>query len=132
MPAVPKRGLPDDLSPELAAYLKRFEREDWFEASWFTGQELLAFDWTGRTMQRTAMVDERVAHLFAAGRRGFPFAEWPAGTPIQYAEQSRDGMRVEWVEVYAEIVREFHDDVLPRVRALGPPDLVRFVVTASW
>ena len=131
-PVVPKRGLPADLSPELAAYLKLFEREDWFEASWFTGRELLTFDWTSRSMRRTAMVDERVAHLFADGRRGFPFAEWPAGIPIQIAGQSRDGVRVEWVELYAEVVRDFYSDVLPRVAALERPDDVRVVVTASW
>lgn len=80
-------------------------------------------------MRRRAMVDPRgrPVHRLPAG---FPLADWPAGVPVAYAEWSRGGVEVEWLESYAEIVSECDSDVLPRLAALGPPDQVRLVVSA--
>lgn len=136
-PVVPRRGLPPDLSPELSAWLRRYEGEPWFNpdwlaTTWFTAGEAAAFGWDERVMKRRAYVPPPAAPLFVGCPRGFPLARWPAGVPVSYAGWSRNGVEVEWRESYAEIVPEFARDVLPRLPALGPPDEVRFVVVASW
>ena len=114
-PVVPRRGLPADLSSELAAWLRRHEGESWFAATWFTAREAAEFGWTNRVMRRRAYVAPQVAPLFAGCPRGFPWARWPAGVPVSYAGWSRDGVEVEWLESYAEIVPEFVRDVLPQL-----------------
>lgn len=135
-PVVPRRGLPNDLSPELSAWLRRYDGEewnyDWYFPTWFTAQEAADFGWAYRFMRRRAYVAPQMAPLFAACPRGFPWAGWPAGVPVSYAEWSRDGIEVEWLESYAEVVSEFVNEVLPTLSGLGPPDLVRLVVVASW
>jgi hypothetical protein len=137
IPVVPRRGLPPDLSPELSAWLRRYEGESWFDATWyvttwFTAREAAEFGWDDRIMRRQAYVRPEAAPLFAGCPRGFPLARWPAGVPVSYAGWSRDGVEVEWLESYAEIVPEFARDVLLRLTALGPPDHVRLIVLSSW
>jgi hypothetical protein len=131
-PVVPRRGLPPDLSSELAAWLRRYEGESWFDATWFTAREAAEFGWPDRIMRRQAYVPVPAAPLFAGCPRGFPWSRWPANVPISYAAWSSDGVEVEWLESYAEIVPEFARDVLPRPSALGPPDQVRLIVASSW
>jgi hypothetical protein len=131
-PVVPRRGLPTDLSSELSAWLRRHEGESWFGTTWFTAREAVDFGWADRVMRRQAYVTPQAAPLFADCPRGFPWDRWPAGVPVSYAGWSRDGVEVEWLESYAEIVPEFARDVLPQLAALGPPDQVRLVVAASW
>ncbi len=131
-PVVPRRGLLQDLSPELEAWLRRHEGEDWFEATWFTAREAVEFGWINRIMRRRAYVVPQVASLFAGCPRGFPLTKWPADVHISYAGGMRDGVEVEWLETYAEIVPEFVCDVLPQLNKLGLTDQVRLVVVASW
>lgn len=133
-PVVPRRGLPADLSPELSAWLRRHEHEGkwWFRTTWFTAREAAEFGWADRIMRRRAYVVPQAAPLFAGCPHGFPLASWPTGVPISYAGSSRDGVEVEWLESYAEIVPEFVRGVLPQLVALGPPDQVRLVIAASW
>ena len=85
-----------------------------------------------RIMRRQAYVTPQAAPLFKGCPRGFPLARWPADVPITFAGWSRDGVEVQWLQSYAEIVPEFVRDVLPQLAALGPPDQVRLVVEASW
>ncbi|MFO0966958.1 MAG: hypothetical protein U0793_15400 [Gemmataceae bacterium] len=44
----------------------------------------------------------------------------------------RDGVEVEWLESYAEIVPDFCAEALPQLAAAGDPGEVRLVVSASW
>lgn len=125
------RGLPSDLSAELASWL-RHDGDARYTDTWFTRRELDAFGWQDRIMRRRAMVDPRVAALFAGCPRGFPLANWPAGVPVSYAEYQRGGVAVEWLESYAEIVPEFCRDMLPRLANVGSPDNARLVVSACW
>jgi hypothetical protein len=133
VPIAEARGLPPDPSPEVATWLGRWAADPAyaasFAASWCTARELLEFDWTGRIMQRQAMVDGRVAHLFAGRRRGFPRSEWPKDVQVSYAVWKRDGVEVEWEESYAEIVGDFYSAILPQLRLYGPPDDVRVVLS---
>jgi hypothetical protein len=131
-PVVPPRGLPTDLSAELAGWLRRDEGATWLATNWFTRRELDAFGWEERIMRRRAMVDPRVAGLFAGCPQGFPLANWPAGVAVSYSGWMRDGVEVEWLESYAEIVSKFYSGVLPRLAGLGSPDQVRLVAAASW
>jgi hypothetical protein len=132
MPVAPLRGLPDDLSPELAGWLRLHDGKVGFAANWFTKHELDMFGWEERLMRRQAMVEPRFAALFAGCPRGFPFAKWPKDVPITYAGQLRDGIEVEWIESYAEIVPEFCRDAIPQLSTLGPADHVRLVVAAFY
>ena len=127
VPVAEARGLPPDLSPEVAAWLARYAEDRRFEGCWCTAEELLEFDWTGRMMQREAMVESRVAHLFAGRRRGFPYKERPSDLPIRYATWMKDGIEVEWEESYAEIAFDFYSSVLPQLKLHGSPDEVRVV-----
>ncbi|WP_165250139.1 hypothetical protein [Paludisphaera soli] len=131
-PVVPRRGLPSDLSQHLSDWLRPLEHDDSVHASWFTRAELGAFGWETRIMRRRAMVDPRVAGLFAGCPRGFPASSWPKDLPISYAGWRRDGITVEWLESYAEIAPDFHEDVPPRLAALGSPEGVRLVVASYW
>lgn len=126
-PVVVPRGLPADLSAELAGWLQQWAGERWFATSWFTAREALGFGWTERIMRRRAMVEPQFADLFAGCPRGFP-----QGTPVRIAGWMRDGVEVEWLESYAEIVPDFCAAVLPQLAAAGPPDEVRLIVSASW
>lgn len=44
----PCRGLPPDVSPEVADFERPRHRYGLFDHSWLTLEELLAFDWTGK------------------------------------------------------------------------------------
>lgn len=132
IPVVPQRGLPVDLSPELNAWLRRYQDDVSAACTWFTCREATDFAWRSRLMRRRAYVPLEAAPLFAGCPRGFPLAHWPVGVPIKYAEWSRDGVEVEWVESYEEIVTEFVHEVLPQLTSLGQPDQVRLVVLAGW
>lgn len=131
-PVASPRGLPPDLSTEVARWLRRHEADPSFTHTWFTRRELDGFGWEDRIMRRRAMVDRRAASLFADCPCGFPLANWPADVPVSYAGFIRGGVEVEWLESYAEIVPEFYREVLPRLAVLGPPDDVRLVLCASW
>lgn len=131
-PVASPRGLPSDLSAEVASWLRRHEADPSSTHTWFTRRELDAFGWDNRIMRRRAEVDPRAARLFADCPRGFPLANWPTDVPIEYCGAMRGGVVVEWLESYAEIVREFYGEVLPRLAALGPPDDVRLILWASW
>lgn len=126
------RGLPPDLSPEIAAWLGIRTEDPGFSATWYAARELLDFDWTGRIMQRRAMVDPRAAHLFAGGPRGFPWKDWPKDIPVSCAEWMRDGVSVEWEESYAEAAGDFYSEVLTQLRTQGPAGEVRIVLSFYW
>lgn len=128
---VAPRGLPRDLSSEVAGWLRPDEGEPWFASTWFTAREALAFDWN-RIMRRRAMVDPRAAGLFASLPRGFQRAGWPPDVPVSYASYRQGGVTVEWLEPYADIAADFHSGVLPRLAEAGPPDAVRLAIAASW
>ncbi|HMA37435.1 MAG TPA: hypothetical protein VKY74_23480 [Chloroflexia bacterium] len=126
----PPRGLPADVSAEVCAWAsccQLGEEDGAFGASWLTLRELRAFDWTGQSIQKQAMVDPVVAALFHPDAP-FPYAAWPPDQPIQYAEYHRGGVTVRWRETYAESAGiDFLDGVLPLLEQLGPPDGVRIV-----
>lgn len=71
-PVVAKRGLPKDLSPELAAWFGRDPSEPPLDANWFTAGEARAFGWSERIMRRRAYVPVEAAPLFRGCPRGFP------------------------------------------------------------
>jgi hypothetical protein len=122
----PPRGLPGDLSEPLRIWHAQNDGDTWSE-SWLLLKEMLEFDWQGKTIRRQAIVDARCAHLFAPGQKGFPYAQWPAGLGIGYAEAG-SGVQVTWEESYAEAVGpSFFKQVLPRLKSFGPPEQVRVV-----
>lgn len=126
-PVAPCRGLPDDLSPEVAAF-ERPRHDGLFGHSWLMLDELIAFDWRGQVVQKVAMVDPEVASLFEDNPLGFPFERWPKGKQISYSLMSRSGVGVRWRETYEQSAGpEFMDEVILRLRSFGPPDCVRIV-----
>ena len=122
----PRRGIPDDLSPEIKNYFESLrsdqsytaslpldekQREAWrrcdmdqeLRPGWLTLEELVDFDWHGKRIQRYARVDECVAHLFHP-ERGFPFHEWPQGIECAYSRMDKGSKYCNaiWTETYAE------------------------------
>ena len=126
-PIAPCRGLPGDVSPEVLDF-ERSWHEDNFGHSWLGLEELIRFDWKGRIIQKTAMVDPEAAPLFEGNPLGFPYHGWPEGRQISYAEASRSGVRVRWRETYEESAgRFFLEGVLTKLQSFGPPGSVRIV-----
>jgi hypothetical protein len=123
----PPRGLPSDLSPELAPWAAYFDSGA-FGHSWYLLAELQAFPWSKLTIKKRAMVSPAVAPLFAGGEGPFPYDRWPADEEVRFAEWSRDGVHVTWVETYAQSAgTEFLDGVLQRLATYGAPEDVRVV-----
>jgi hypothetical protein len=120
------RGLPSDASKELLDWHNHW-KGDAFAESWLLLEELLAFDWHGKTILRRGVVNPAAAHLFPPGRIGFPNAEWPTGIPISAANQG-SGVEVTWIDTYAQAVgQEFVDRTLTTLQHYGSPGLVRIV-----
>src|SRR5258708_3149017 len=63
------RGFPDDMSEELRKDSLLFYGHD---PGWVTLRELLDFDWEGKTIPRSAVVNRSLAHLFGDGKQTFP------------------------------------------------------------
>lgn len=121
------RGLPPDLSPELASYYESLGDDPPQPSSWLLLSEILRVDWHGRGLSREAMVDARAAHLFTDPTAPFPSVRWPAGVQQGYAAWMQGGVLVRWRETYAQAVGE---DVLQMFRGLkrhGKPSRVRLV-----
>jgi hypothetical protein len=106
------------------------------DPGWAMFRELLCFDWDGKTMRRTAIVDSSIAHAFVDER--FDRAQIPA--PYGFAIEGRQvrfpfglanegrGTRVYWTETYRDAVgREFLDRLFDVLHRFGPPDDVRIV-----
>ncbi len=122
----PRRGIPNDFSPEIKSYFESFQSNEsgttwlpqdekqraiWIaydndmelRPGWLTLEELVNFDWHGKRIKRYGRVDERVAHLFHP-ERGFPFREWPQGIPCGYSRMHKEDeyCNASWTETYAE------------------------------
>ena len=130
-PIVPRRGRPVDLCQQLADYFHSFDGDDGTVFSWFTTEELNAFDLNTRVMTRQAYVPTEAASLFRSGPFGFPLQDWPSGVPVTIADWSRDGTEVNWKETYATIIKEFVDVVPVQLAMAGPPAKTRLVMMAN-
>lgn len=98
----PRRGRPDDLSPEVKSWFEYFQDDELYE-SWLTLEELVNFDWHGKRIKIYAIVDKRVTHLFHP-ERGFPSREWPEGIQCGYSTTVKGNAycNASWTETYAE------------------------------
>jgi hypothetical protein len=127
-PIAPCRGLPADVSPEVLDFERPRHDDGLFGHSWLSLEELLDFDWKGRVIQKTAIVEPNVAPLFQDNPMGFPFERWPEGKQIAYSLWMRSGVSVRWRETYAQSAGpEFMEGVLPKLKSFGPPESVRIV-----
>jgi hypothetical protein len=97
----PPRGLPEDVSDIIRAWYDSWEGYA-HNASWLYFEEILNFDWKDKVIQRCAMVDPRVAHLFRDNPLGFPSKNWPTGVQMSYATYMKEGVEVRWKQTYAE------------------------------
>lgn len=129
---VPRRELPMDLSRVLREHFKYYSYDDGLVYSWFTTDELIAFNLQSKTMIRQAYVDTEVAYLFADCPTDFPALLWPKGKQIRIAEWSREGTQVRWRESYASIVREFTDVFPEALLKVGSGKQTRLIVQAGW
>jgi hypothetical protein len=113
------RGFPEDMSHELRADSHLTVGHD---AGWVSLRELSEFDWDGRRITRTGVVEPWLADCFGDGGQPFPKGR------VFGVSQSGPGTRVTWVESYRESAGEkFLDDLLQALFRLGQPDEVRIV-----
>lgn len=127
-PIAPGRGVPADLSSEVALWLEYFEG-DAFGHTWYLLAELQAYRWSARRIRKRAMVSKRVAPIFGDGNGSFPRERWPLDERIGYSGWTRDGVEVTWIETYAESAgREFLKTSLPLLATYGAPEDVRIVL----
>jgi hypothetical protein len=116
------RGLPEDISDDLK---KDSLLASGHNAGWITLRELLKFDWEGKTILRSAVVDPELAPLFGDGNQKFPRDRI---TELYWLANDGPGPRVTWVDSYKEAVGvRFWDDLVKTLIQLGPPDDVRIV-----
>jgi hypothetical protein len=150
----PRRGLPEDISPEVKDYFGSFlpdhdeydempprpqEKEQldaWItsglggcSSSWATLAELASFPWETTRIQLHAHVHPRVTHLFHPNR-SIPWKQWPPDLPRSYS-RARKGDRdaVQWTETYAESAgKDFMDMLASFIKQYGSRSRdVRFV-----
>lgn len=148
----PRRGIPDDLSPEIKRWFEHYQessrdmtalpqderqRASWIaqdidlqlHPGWLTLEEMVNFPWHEKRIQIYASVDPRVAHLFHPEQR-FPFQQWPAGIPCSYSTTSKEDRfcNASWTETYAEAAGEDFMELLNTfAQHYGPSKEVRFV-----
>jgi hypothetical protein len=128
----PLRGLPDDLSPELKTWFESSQNKEEVHASWLTLEELITFDWHGKSRKKYAVVDERVAYLFHP-ERSFPFREWPQGIRIGYSITLKEACNASWTETYAEAAGPDFLELLDIfAKKYGVSNNVRFIFSFSW
>ncbi len=115
---VQPRGFPEDMSEELQSDGLLLSGHD---PGWVTLRELLDFDWEGKTILRTAIVDPASVHLFGNGKQKFPKG-------VYGVAHDGPGARVTWVDTYKEAVgSEFLTKLLETLARFGPPENVRIV-----
>jgi hypothetical protein len=116
------RGLPEDMSEDLK---KDSLLPTGHDAGWITLRELLNFDWEGKTILRSAVVDPGLAPLFGDGNQRFPSDRI---TEVYGLANDGPGPRVAWVDSYKEAIGvQFWDDLVKTLIQLGPPDDVRII-----
>lgn len=112
------RGFPDDMCDELRHDGLLHSGHD---PGWVTLRELLDFDWEGKTILRTAVVDPASVHLFGDGKQKFP-------NGVYGVAHDGPGPRVTWVDTYKEAVgTEFLTKLLQSLAQFGLPEDVRIV-----
>ena len=133
------RGIPGDLSQEIAAIERPWCEHGLFNHSWLTLEELLAFDWKRRIVQMSGLVDPDVASLFDDNPLGFPYADWPKGKPVSYSKWKEgtvddrgwkpfEQVNVRWRETPEQLAGpDFMEEVLPKLKSFGPTKSVRIV-----
>ena len=127
------RGFPHDLSEETKRNSLLMSGHD---PGWAMFRELLTFDWDGKKMRRTAIVDPSIAHAFVNER----FDRFQLAAPIRPPNDGRQillpyclandgtGTRVYWTDTYRDAVgSEFLDRLFDVLHRIGPPDDVRIV-----
>jgi hypothetical protein len=99
------------------------------DPGWVTLQELLDFDWEGKTILRTGVVDAASVHPFGDGKRKFPKG-------VYQVAHSAPGPKVTWVDTYKEAVgTDFLVKLLDTLGRFGSPEAVRIVFSfdsQSW
>ena len=116
------RGFPEDMSEGLRKDTLLFCGHD---PGWVTLRELLEFDWQGKTILRSAVVDHAIAHLFGDGKQKFPKDQI---TGVYGLAHSGRRPRVTWVDTYKEAVGAgFLTKLLETLARFGPPEDVRIV-----
>lgn len=136
-PIAPPRGLPADVSSEVRGEADRWGA-DGHSHSWFTVNELLAYDWDQVT-QHQGIVD--AANYMVWKYEGKPRA-WAGGVEGSGVKHlSNDEMEkvitggftdhcyteVIWTEPYRKSAQGFLEKALPKLQTLGPADDVRIV-----
>jgi hypothetical protein len=112
------RGFPEDMSRELQNDELLFFGHD---PSWVMLSELLDFDWDGKTILRTGVVDSANEHLFGDGKQPFPKGVYSV------AHDGR-GPRVTWIDTYREAVGvKYLSQLFVTLSRFGPPEDVRIV-----
>src|SRR6185295_15976002 len=137
IPIADPRGLPPDVTPQVAAESDRWEGAG-HSHSYFTVAEMLAYDWTQSTSHRGWVT---AAEYTEFKEKGKP-SSWSGGVSGSIIEHLSNGemeerikqrtadncyTRVEWRETYSASVGSFMTETLPAMKTLGHPDLVRLV-----
>jgi len=130
-PIAPRRGVPDDASPELRVLWVAEEAQD--RASWYLLRELLEFDWYSKTVRKHARVGPKLAAAYRQGYSASPYLwRWLQDIPGSDPNWIEGDVPITWVETYADAAGpDFMHGVLDKLREYGDLDDVRIVFSFS-
>lgn len=130
-PISPRRGVPDDVSSELAALWAVEGAQD--RASWYSLRELIDFDWYGKKVWKHARVSAKLAVAYRQGYSISPYKwQWLQDIPDSDPSWMEGDVPITWVETYADTAGVgFMQGVLSRLQDYGNLDDVRIVFSFS-
>lgn len=153
VPIAAPRGIPDDACPEYITEVRRWGG-DGHSHSYFTTEELMAYDWTQRAKKRGWVSPREFAKFYLSGKpddwsgdingpnvrhvsNGEMLEHITAGRPAftwqDYHAMPEDPLmaglytQVEWEIAYYEHCQEFLGETMPKLWRIGKPDSVRIV-----
>lgn len=146
-PISPPRGLPAKLDPRIQEQADSFA-SDGHSHSWFTLDEILAFDWT-QTVTKFGVVSlveyaEWKRWRASAGLGPEEYSAHVAGSSVRHITQPEANdlvdngeaelpkyeftyIKISWQSTYSMLCREFWYSTIPRLLALGRPENTRIV-----
>jgi hypothetical protein len=136
-PISPPKGLPKDVSKEVQSESDRWNG-DGHSHSWFTIAELDKYKWDQETIHSGVVnyidfltwKEKGTPNSWCGGVSG-PNLRHVGHEEMEQAIKKNNAhnlyTRVEWKESYRDCAKQFLDEVMPKLRALGKPNAVRIV-----
>lgn len=137
-PICEPKGVPEDASPEYLAEVEQWDA-DGHSHSWFTVQELLDYDWNQETQKQgwcsaseyLVFKEKGAPTSYSGGVMGGQIKHVSNEEMDRLIESGQSTVNhytlVKWKIKYKDHCQQLLEEVLPKLRELGPPEDVRLV-----